>query len=138
MTDGYLVILRLFMFLFPEAETSSLPLIEKNMKASCLLWGPKERDNFHLHHQLWFKEVRKCRSELLFCHKHFIAPSPIIKMAKCSENENFSSGTNSYRFIILPRRDGIEPFLQPKVTFIFSIESISVQSCKVQKERSLC
>lgn len=72
------------------------------------------------------KEVRECSSELLYFHKHFIALSPIIKMAKSTENENFSSGTNSYRFIILPQRSGIEPFLQPKVTFISRIENISL------------
>lgn len=74
------------------------------------------------------KEVRECSSELLYFHKHFIALSSIIKMAKSSENENFSSGTNSYRFIILPQRSWIEPFLQPKVPFIFRIENISLSA----------
>lgn len=55
-------------------------------------------------------------------------------MAKCSENENFSSGTNSQRFIILPQREGTEPFLQPEVTFIFSIGSISLQSLTMCKK----
>lgn len=65
------------------------------------------------------KDVRECSSELLYFHKHFIALSSIIKMAKSSENENFSSGTTSYRFIILPQRSWIEPFLQPKSYFYF-------------------
>ena len=114
------------MFLFPKAEIFLFHLIEKKRKHHVFcrvqMRGAISTDTI----KFGSKEVRECSSELLYIHKHFIALSPIIKMAKSSENENFSSGTNSYRFIIFPQRSGIEPFLQPKVTFISKMENISL------------
>jgi hypothetical protein len=98
-------------FLFPEAEMSLLRIIEKIWQ-NHTFFGIQSRGTIFIDTiNIGSKEVRMCGSELLLCHKYFIALSPIIKLAKCSKSENFSLGTNSIRFIILPQRDGIEPFL---------------------------
>lgn len=97
MIDGYIGILRLCMLLFPEAdENIFIALNRKKIGKYHTFFGYQSKWTVFIDTiNFCSEEVSKWSSELLFCHKYFTALSPVIKMAKCSENEHFSSGTNS-------------------------------------------
>lgn len=114
-------ILRLCMFLFSEADENIF--IARNKKRKYYAsFGYQKRTVSTDTINIGSKEVSKWSSELLFCHKHFIALSPIIKMAKCLKMKIFPQGQIHKDLVSCLKGMGLSHFYSQKLLLFSALE----------------